>query len=95
MTTGAGKSPFKNPLAGRYGNVSELMASLTDDEMLEYIRSLNWSRARQKNSYGHWWIGKEVCAGERELDRRGIDPYSWRTSRTPDDDGTHPDTSGT
>ena len=69
------------------------MASLTDDEMLEYIRSLNWSRERQKNSFSSWWIGKEVCAGERELDRRGVDPYHWRNSRTPEKCGNEPDTS--
>jgi hypothetical protein len=36
MTTGSAETnPFKDPLAGLYGDVSELMASLTDDEMLE------------------------------------------------------------
>jgi hypothetical protein len=88
MTTGsAGKNPFKDPLAGRYGDGKDmvgLMASLTDDEMFDYIRNLNWSRERQKDNYNPWWIGKEVCAGERELDRRGLDPYSWRNPRTPE-----------
>ena len=41
---GTGKNPFKDPLGERSGNMDELMASLTDDEMLEYIRNLNWSR---------------------------------------------------
>lgn len=92
MTAGrAEENPFKDPLAGRYGDMGELMASLTDDEMLEYIRNLNWSRDRQKKGYRHWWIGKEVCAGERELARRGLDPYSWRKSRTPEMYGNDPD----
>jgi len=92
MTTGrAEENPFKDPLAGRYGDLGELMASLTDDEMLEYILNLNWSRERQKNSYNSWSYGKLVCAGERELDRRGLDPYSWRESRTPEKYGNDPD----
>ena len=70
---GTGKNPFKDPLGGRSGNMDELMASLTDDEMLEYIRNLNWSREKQTSNYGRWWIGKEVRAGERKLDRRGLD----------------------
>ena len=79
MTTGsAGENPFKDPLAGRSGNMNELMARLTDDEMLDYIRNLSWSREKQTNGYGRWWLSKQVCAGERELDRRGIDRDSWR-----------------
>ena len=95
MTAGrAEENPFKDPLAGRYGdgkNMSELMATLTDDEMLEYILNLNWWRERQKNSYNSWSYGKLVCTGERELDRRGLDPYSWRKSRTPEKYGNSPD----
>jgi hypothetical protein len=87
MTTGRPEeNPFKDPLAGRYGDgkdMRELMTSLTDDEILDYIRNLNWSREKEKNNYSHWWIGKQVCAGERELDRRGLHPYSWRNPRTP------------
>ena len=45
------------------------MASRTDDEMLGCIRNPDWSREKQ-NNYSHWWIGKQVCAGERELSRR-------------------------
>lgn len=94
MTTGsAQENPFGNPLAGRYGDVGELMASLNDDEMLEYIRDLNWSLEKQKG-YGHWWISKQVCAGERELDRRGIDPSIWRSPGTPENYGNNLDTSG-
>jgi hypothetical protein len=79
MTNGsAAENPFTDPLAGRSGDMGELMASLTDEEMLEYIRNLNWSRERMKNGYSHWWRGKQVCAGERELARRGLPPYSWR-----------------
>ena len=59
--------------------------------MLDYIRNLNWAREREMNSYSHWWIGKQVCAGERELDRRGLDPYSWRNSRPPEKCGNDPD----
>ena len=95
MTTGrAEENPFKDPLAGRYGDgkdMGELMATLTDDEMFDYILNLNWSRERQKNSYNSWSLGKQVCAGERELDRRGLDPYSWRKSRTPKKYGNDPD----
>jgi hypothetical protein len=32
--------------------MDELMASLTDDEMLEYIRNLNWSRECHPSSGG-------------------------------------------
>ena len=54
MTTGkAEENPFKDPLASRYGDLGELMASLTDDEMLEYILNLNWSRERQKTATTH------------------------------------------
>ena len=84
MTTGsAEKNPFKDPLAGRSGDMGELMASLTDDETLEYIRNLNWSREKQTKGYGRWSIGKQVVAGEWELRRRGLDPYSWLRPRTP------------
>ena len=79
MTTDSEEeNPFKNPLAGRSGNVGELMASLTDDEMLDYVRYLNWSWKKQKHEYSRWWRSKQVCAGEQELDRRGIDHDSWR-----------------
>ena len=97
MTAGrAEENPFKDPLAGRYGdgkNMGELMATLTDDEMIEYILNLNWSRERQKNSYNSWSYGKQVCAGERELARRGLHPYSWREPRTPEKYGNDPNTS--
>ena len=78
MTTGgAGRPPFTDPLAGLSGDLDELRASLTADEVLELCRYWNWRWETHEDGWGRWWCSKLLSAAMRELDRRGIDRNSW------------------
>ena len=72
------QNPYTDPLHGRYGDMDALRRSLTDEEVREHCRYWNWSRENQTHPHGRWWCSKTVCASERELTRRGLDPDSWR-----------------
>jgi len=39
------KNPYPDPLAGRSGNTRELLASLTPEELKQYIANYQWHRA--------------------------------------------------
>ena len=41
------QNPYSNPTSGKYGYTHEILQSLTDDELVEYILYLSW---RQANS---------------------------------------------
>ena len=78
MTAGGeGKNPFNDPLYGLYGDLDELMASLSDDEILELCRYWNWWRQTAVRGLDRWGYSKLMSGAKRELDRRGVDRDSW------------------
>lgn len=72
MASDADASPA-DPLANRHGSTAELLASLTDDELDQYIAywRAKWAEHDARgDGHGGWWCSKSVSGGEAERRRR-------------------------
>ena len=50
------QNPYPNPLAGRSGYTHELLASLTPEEIKQYIANFQWSQAHASfPEKPDWW----------------------------------------
>lgn len=81
------QNPYKDPTAGRTGLVHEILESLTNAELKEYINHLTWRQAnstfpaRPTNPYasrGYFLFrtGNWIVQCEEILRSRGINPRS-------------------
>lgn len=63
----------RNPLAGREGWLVDMLESLDDADVEQYIRywkSRHDELAARGDGYGAWWCSKQVSAGLAEQRRR-------------------------
>ena len=63
----------RNPLAGREGWLVDMLESLDDADVAQYIVywEARWAELRARgDGYGGWWCSKHVSAGMAEQRRR-------------------------
>ncbi|MEY3690458.1 MAG: hypothetical protein RJB57_113 [Actinomycetota bacterium] len=81
------QNPYKNPTAGRTGLVHEILESLTNDELKEYINHLIWRQDnrtfpdRPANPYASreyflFRTGNWIFQCQQILRSRGVDPHA-------------------
>lgn len=79
------RNPHHNALVCWRGDDERNLTVLPADAVQEYRRYWQWQRDHHRDPYGRWWCSKYISMGNRDLLRRGIDPYALDDQTKADD----------